>query len=408
MEHWFDSLTRRLADQTVDRRTMFSWTAKLGLAAGIGLLGRGSAIASAAPTTAQSGTSTCTVDDTYGVLRSVVTTSVSSPKNPLTITHQFYAEVGTDYSTSILTVMPASVTAPKSAADVLVRLATTSTTKGGRSADAAFGPLYTGAGVRRASFRTDGRTLEGAIDAREIKPVPLGTPPKSLTFRDGQQPGLDFDESRTRRVGPPAPSQPNSRPENSPTPTPSVRIAPWPNGNPSNAATSSPTVAPVSPADSRRPTEIEQAVKTALGSSRPKLSSCEPSPTLPPALATCTRCQLTCREAWLTCSLQAAESSLAAGPLAPLAYLNAAAATCDDALQQCFQTCKQSGACCPDYCKGNADCCASSWGCGPPSPYSRRAWSRAWPTCPRCGPPPWSEATAPMKRQTSPRSRSNR
>jgi len=135
----------------------------------------------------------------------------------------------------------------------------------------------------------------------------------------------------------------------------------------------------------------------------------------PRVVATCTQCQLGCREAWLKCSIASSQSSLTCGSHAPSCYLASANATCDAAAQRCFSSCKSSGACCPDFCKGSAACCESAWGCCPPAPQAARPpaakskgrpaarlearaqqdWSSAWPTCPRCGPPVAAASTAP-------------
>jgi hypothetical protein len=346
MDHWFDTLTRNLNRQPLTRRTMISWTTKLGLAAGVGLLGRNTTIASAAPFAGPVAapllaSSTCTVEDSYGVLKAVVTTASGDPTTPLMLTHTFIAEVGSGTSSSTLTVTPGPTT-PVRREDLVLRFTMSTLANKRGHASAAFGRRYTGGDAQVGSFATDGRTLEGHVDGRATEPAPLGTDVKGLRFRDGQA----------------------HRPLQAPA--------------------------------------IQQSVSALLAQSRGKLGSCSPDPKASPAVGTCSKCQLTCRQSWVDCSVSAAQSSLAAGTLAAGAYLGAASATCDAALQTCLSTCKSSGACCPDFCKGDAACCQSAWGCCPPSSGSTRPWSKAWPTCPRCGTPPWPAAAKPSAPRTTP------
>ena len=334
MEHWFDDLTRRLARQPVDRRRMMSWSAKLGVAAaGFALLGRTPPAARAAPARAPAA-STCTVEDSYGVLKAVVTTQSAGSSPPLTYTHTFVAEVGSGNVFSTVTVAQGSAPQVASDASVILRMTTTSLRDRAGSASATFGPLYTGAGVRRAAFTTDGSTVSGVVDGRAVGAVPIGTDVRGSSLVEN---GLAADST-----------------------------------------------SPLVPAVQRDVSALLQTVAT-------QPSGCGTDPNATAVVSTCTRCQLDCREAWFTCSVGATQASLASGVLLSGAYLHTASTTCDAALQQCLQSCKSSGACCPDFCNGDPTCCASAWGCCPPSSHSRRVWSRAWPTCPR------SEALVPLQ-----------
>lgn len=352
MDHWFDTLTRNLNRQPLTRRTMISWTTKLGLAAGVGLLGRNTTVVEAAPVAAAPlaavplaaaplAASTCTVTDSYGMLKTVVTTASGDPATPLMLTHTFIAEVGSGTSSSTLLVTPGPTT-PVRREDVVLRFTAATLANKRGHASTMFGKRYTGGDARGGSFETDGRTLEGQVDGRATEPAPLGSDVKGVRFKDGQ----------------------THRPLQAPT--------------------------------------IQQSVTALLAQSRRQLGACSPDSKASPAVSTCSKCQLTCRQSWVDCSVSAAQSSLAAGTLAAGAYLGTASATCDAALQSCLATCKSSGACCPDFCKGDAACCQSAWGCCPPSSGSTRPWSKAWPTCPRCGTPPWPAAAKPSAPRTPP------
>jgi len=362
MDHWFDNLTRKLATrQTVSRRAMLSWSAKASVAlSGAGLIGRTPTEAHAAVaeptgftatlaattmqpegfrapiTPATPGTGGCVVDDSYGLLRTVVAASVQG-RVPLTLRHTFSAEVATGNAFSTITVK-----SPGQADDLVLRLSTTALAdRGGRAQTLLGRPFAGSAGRKDSSFYTDGTTVQGTVDARQTEAVPLASDVKGLRFKDGR-PG-----------------------------DPDVALAP----------------------------DLQQAIAALLTQARSQLGTCTPDASLPPAIAKCTKCQLDCRDAWLKCSIGSAQSSLAAGSLAAASYLASAGTNCDAVLQRCFQTCKSSGACCPDYCKGDAKCCDSSWGCCPPSPKADPSLSRAWPTCPRCGP----VTTAPEVKSAPPR-----
>jgi hypothetical protein len=354
MGHWFDDLTRKTAKQFVSRRSMLSWTAKLGVAAaGAGLLGRTPLVASAAPAEpsatawAAPGTpvvptipaGTCVVDDSYGVLRTVVTTSSDTSK--MTLTHTFMAEVASGNTFSSLIV--------KSPDDIVLRMVTSSLGTGPGRAHAIYGPAYTGAQARQTDFATDGKSLEGSVDGRALELATLGADFRTLKYKDGKP------------------------------------------GNPETSGAAG----------------VQQAVDAILLQARSQLASCVADKVTPRVVATCTECQLGCREAWLKCSVASSQSSLACGAHGPSCYLASANATCDAVLRRCFSGCKSSGACCPDFCKGEAGCCQSAWGCCPPAPdavrppaakgkgraapvlvaRAQKDWSTAWPTCPRCGPP---------------------
>jgi hypothetical protein len=345
-DHWFDDLARRVAGHSLSRRSMLAWTARLGLTVvGAGLVGRGSGIAgrdagsadavSAGPLAAPA---TCTVSDTYGVLNVTATASSTDPAAPMTFTHAFYAEVGSGYTMSTLTVTPGGAPGSARDDDVLVRLSTSSQADHVGTARATFGPRLTGAGVSHAQFSTDGRSGAGAVDGRGVTPVAVGTTVRAPGSADA---GSGFVPS------------------------------------------------------------VQQGVTGLLRAVQTQPDGCAPDPTSSQPVATCTRCQLTCRGAWFDCSVGAVQSSLAAGVSAPSAYLGAASQTCDTALQQCMSTCKSGGACCPDFCQGDAACCQSAWGCCPPSPHSQQPWSQVWPTCPRCGTPPWP-SSAPQSIDAGP------
>src|SRR5688500_1259075 len=104
MDHWFDDLTRTLSSGALSRRTMISWAARLGVAtAGAAILGREPAVARAdgaviAPgatvVRAAPAATTCAVQDTYGVLTSIVSASVAASGSApaLSMTHRFIAE----------------------------------------------------------------------------------------------------------------------------------------------------------------------------------------------------------------------------------------------------------------------------------------------------------------------------
>jgi hypothetical protein len=359
MDHWFDTLSRSLGSHALTRRTVFSWSSRLGLAAGLGAFGRPSSSASAAPVAAVPATvgsvaaapaaaaSTCIVNDSYGVLKAVVTASSADAANPLTLTHTFIAEVGSGAAHSTLTITPGSATtvAPD---DVVVRMAASTFSDQRGNAYTTLGKRFTGATARRAQFSTDGHSVEGIVDGRPTEPTPLAGDLRGIRFKDG---------------GP---------------------LKPLTDTGPSGSTQG-----------------MQQAVGALLAQSRGQLGACTPDPKASHETSTCTQCQLTCRQSFIQCSMSAMQSSLAAGALAPGAYLGAASATCDRALQQCMQTCKSSGACCPDFCKGDAACCRSAWGCCPPTSTSPRTLSKAWPTCPRCGSPPWP-AVKPSVTRSSP------
>jgi hypothetical protein len=356
MDHWFDTLTRNLNRQPLTRRTMLSWTSKLGVAAGVGLLGRTTTTVGAAPVAAPEAApalapafapSACTVEDSYGVLKTIVTASSGDPATPLTLSHTFIAEAGSGSAFSTLTITPGQVT-PVKREDLVLRFTSSTLANKRGHASTSFGRRYTGGDVRGGAFNTDGRTVQGNVDGRETVEAPLGTDHRGFRFKDGQA-------SRPLAEG----------------------------------------------AQATQSQAVQQAVSALLTQSRSLLATCAPDSKASREVSTCTSCQLTCRQTWVQCSLAATQASLAAGALAPGAYLGAASATCDGALQSCVQTCKSSGACCPDYCKGNTECCQSAWGCCPPSSASVKPWSKAWPTCPRCGTPPWPAAAKPGAPRTT-------
>jgi hypothetical protein len=353
VEHWFDSFTRDLGSQRLTRRGLLSLSVKLALAAGASLVGRaasplGVETASAAPLglPALAADPACTVEDSYGVLKSIATATSTDPTAPLTLSHTFIAEVGSGMTVATLAVTPGTAATAASAHDVIVRMTTSSQPNRAGQATATLGAAFTGDVVRRSSFSTDGTTIRGGVDGRPVQPSTTSPNEQRLT-------------------------------PNGPTP-----------------------VAPSTPIESTgltpRAAAMQQAVEGLLTQARSQIGTCSPRSDTSPVVATCTRCQLSCRETWLTCAIPVVQSSLRAGVLAPSAYLEAAQAACDAPLHTCLSTCKSSGACCPDFCKGNAECCKSAWGCCPPSSHSQRQWSRTWPTCPRCGAPPWTTATTPI------------
>src|SRR5690349_42834 len=113
MSHWFDDLTRGLAEQPLSRRSLFALAGRLGIAAGgASLLGRLPAVASAAERTGPSSavgaapdaaTSSCTVDDSYGILQ-VTVVAPPTEGQTLDLSHTFFAEVATGNVFSTLTV----------------------------------------------------------------------------------------------------------------------------------------------------------------------------------------------------------------------------------------------------------------------------------------------------------------
>jgi hypothetical protein len=347
MDHWFDTLTRNLGRQPLDRRTMLSWSTRLAVAAGLGLLGRNTTPAQAAPAAAAPAvaSSACTVEDSYGVLKTVVTATSGDPAAPLTLTHTFISEVGSGSASASLSISPGTGghVAPD---DVVLRHWSLSHANQRSVAGTTLGRRYTGAAARGAYFETDGRTIQGAVDGRATTTIPLGTDTRGIGFKDGQ------------------PLKPLS--------------------------------------DGAQATQAQQAVAALLAAAKTQFDTCAPDPTSSKVVSTCSSCQLTCRQTWVDCSMSAAQASLAAGALAAGAYLTAASATCDRALQTCQSTCKSSGACCPDFCKGDAACCQSAWGCCPPSGTSQKQWSNAWPICPRCGTPPWPAVAKASPPQTTP------
>ena len=353
MEHWFDGLTRRFAHEPQSRRAMLAWTAKLGLAvAGGGLFGRNPSVASAlgaqdfgastlgarALGAAQAGPS-CTAEDTYGVLKSVLSTTSADPQESFTVSHTFLAEVGSGMTSSTLLVT--------SGDELIRRTSTTSSPSGIASVSTVYGPRY--AAVPGAHFTTDGRTVRASFDGRPTVTVPLATEFRGRKFGD-----VDVAPNRTG--------------------VPSRR------GAAADSNTSTTAVARTAPGLDKLMTRVLQDVRT-------QPATCPVSRQAARVVSACTSCQLGCRDAWLNCSLEAMQASLACGSFESACYLKAVATTCDPILQTCFRTCKSSGTCCPDYCIGDAACCQSAWGCCPPSSHSSRVWSRSWPTCPRCGPP---------------------
>jgi hypothetical protein len=330
---------------------LFSWGAKLGLAVmGAGLGGRSADSAEAAPAGQSTTPTACTVTDSYGVLRAVATSASVGLNPPLTFTHLFYAEVGSGVTTSTISITPGSSTTTTSAAEPVLRMSASASPSRVANAVATFGAAYTGAGVRRSAFSTDGKSISGTVDGQATQAVPLGS---------------DVRNARISAVGRPA-----------------------------------------SAASAQAATPAAQAIGSLLQSVQAQPSTCGVDTRATAPVSSCTRCQLTCREAFFTCSINATQASLAAGILAPGGYLSATSGTCDAALQQCFASCKSSGTCCPDYCQGDAACCSSTWGCCPPSSHSQRTWSRSWPTCPRCGTPPWPAAqksVTPVTGTCSPR-----
>jgi hypothetical protein len=362
MTHWFDDLTRTFSRQPLSRRSMLFWTVRLGLAsAGAGLLGGNRSTASAlgmglgtgealdpsgASRAVASAGSTCTVNDSYGVLQARVSVPASSSAAtvPLTLTHSFVAEVATGNVLSTLTItadgaagaaghpVTDGVTTAGPGTDVVLRMSANSLADHTGRTDVTFGSLYTGGAVSRSSSATDGRVTTGFADGRPLAPAPLGASAQGARFTDG---------------------------------APAGQAAAVASG-------------------------MQQAVGDLLQQWQVQAATCATDPQASPVVAACTICQMDCREVWVRCSVGAIDSSLGCGTLASTCYLGSANPTCDAALQVCFQTCKSSGACCPDYCHGDAACCQTSWGCCPPSTHSQHAWSRSWPTCPRCGAPPWT------------------
>jgi hypothetical protein len=348
VEHWFDTFTRGLGSRRLTRRGALGLWLKLCLAATMSLLARAvssrsGGVASAAPaaTALAASTPTCTVDDSYGVLTSVATATSSDPAMPLSLTHTFIAEVGSGTTHATLIVTPgATPSTVTTSANSIVRMTTTSLPNRLSQASTRLGAAFTGDGVRTAGFSTDGVTVRGTVDGRPAEPVPVG--------------------AAGRRLTPNGPSLPG----------PSAVTGLTPRGE-----------------------AVQRSVDALLAQATTQIGTCRPNPSSSPVVATCTSCQLTCRETWLSCAIPAIQSALKAGVHAPSNYLAIAQAACDAPLQQCLQTCKSSGACCPSFCNGDAACCQSAWGCCPPSSHSRRQWSRSWPTCPRCGTPPWTSAT---------------
>lgn len=419
MDHWFDGLTRKVGRKPLSRRSMFSWTAKLGLAvAGTSLAGHltspplakansllrtGTASSADAvpslPAGAQprmnsaASASGCQVEDTYGVYQSVATTAVDGT-TPLTLTHRFLAEVGSGATSAVLTIVPGVMKNATPRVEPVLRMVVSSHPNRVASADATFGPLYTGASRRTSSFFTDGRTLKGIVDGRAAEPAQLGSDPRSIRFTDGQP-----ADAASPTPTPPATAPSPETPDGGGSPRSAARIqgTPQPGANERRAT----PAAPAGPAAASA-AAMQRAVSNLMQQARSSLGTCAVT-TSNPATTRCTHCQTSCRDAWLQCSVAAIQSSLAAGTLAPTAYLTSASATCDAHLQQCFTTCKSSGGCCPDYCNGDAGCCQSAWGCCPPSPTRSQQWSAAWPTCPRCGTPPWSFAqSTPPNRSVTP------
>jgi hypothetical protein len=234
----------------------------------------------------------------------------------------------------------------------IVQVSTTSAASRTSTAFASFAAAYAGSDARWSQFGTDGQTVKGAVDGRPTEPASIGADVRTTKFKGGQAIAI-----------PAAPGQ---------DPTGVTR----------------------------------QAVRTLMQQIRSEAGSCVADPKAPKEIATCTTCQLTCRAAYVPCSVSAIHASLELGGLAPTSYLAVASATCDNALQRCLQTCKSSGACCPDFCKGDAACCRSSWGCCPPS-VSGDSSAPTWPTCTRCGTPPWAAApaatTTPIRRKPTPK-----
>ena len=388
MEHWFDTLTRNVARQPRTRRSALGWAARLGIAAtGVGLLGRfvpeaqASDMVAGAEAGVQSGVQTlaaapvassCSVEDTYGVLQSHFVTSATGVV-PMTLTHSFIAEVGSGMTSSLLTIVPGAIAGATPRVDATMRMSVSTAPSRAASADAFFAAQFTGTTPRRVAFATDGQTLKGTVDGKSTAPAALGTDANNLRFPDGK-PVID---SSAAPVGP-SPS--------SPTTTPQRRTQNGTNENGSgNEQRISPPTGELSPAQVQA---VQRAMSGLLRQAAQEATTCASRANSADPTARCTTCQLSCRSAWVSCSVSATQASLAAGALAPSVYLAAASGTCDSALQQCFRTCKSSGACCPSHCNGDANCCQSAWGCCRPGQASTsQTWSKAWPTCPRCGPP---------------------
>jgi hypothetical protein len=277
------------------------------------------------------------------LLKAVFTTSAGAAAAQLTYTHTFLAEVGSGASSSTMSVT--SGTSSPDDVEPIMQVATTSSASQASTAFATFSEAYAGAGARWSQFSTDGRTVAGAVDGRGTEPSAVGSDVRVTKFKDGR-----------------------------------------------------PLAAFTAGAGGQAVAALVQQIKSQAG-------TCTPDAKAPAVLSRCTQCQLDCRAAYVPCSVAAVQSSLVHGGLAPSAYLSVANATCDSALQRCLQTCKSSGACCPDYCKGDAECCKSSWGCCPPSATADQSLSRAWPTCPRCGTPPWPTAQTSTPPAPAPKSR---
>jgi hypothetical protein len=304
-----------------------------------------------------------------------------------------------------------------------LRMSTSSLVNRVGSAHLTLGRHYTGAEVRRSSFSTDGHTVKGFVDRRATVQAPLGTDARGTRFADGQplQP--------TPATQPPTTVRPTTQPPNQSTAPSTARPTTQPanqstvpsgvssTGRLGTDAVPQPegqlgrrppwTEAPPAPGEQSGLSGVQLAVNALLTHATTRLGACGPDPTASRETTRCTYCQLSCRDAWVRCSLQSVQSSLGAGPLAPVSYLGTATTTCDVALQQCFRSCKGSGACCPDHCQGDQTCCQTAWGCCPPSPHSTRTWSRSWPTCPRCGTPPWPVTRAVTGPHPSPPSPSS-
>jgi hypothetical protein len=359
MERWFDDLTRKLASQPLTRRGMVSWSTKVAAAvAGAGIVGRQAAVADAAMIQEEHG-AVGLLEAPRG-LEMGVRQAASTCK-----VDDSYGVLRSDFSLSsagakvpltlshafvaeVATGTTFSTMTVKAGAEVVRRMTATSLASGRSSATSNHGARYTGAkGVR---FTTDGSTVEGIVDNRLTEPGPLTTEPTGLRFKDG-------------------------KPE-----------------RPSLLATA----------------DLDQSVNDLLRQALAQSIACQPDDKAPKPVTACTVRQLSCREAWVKCSLAAAQSSLSCGPFASLCYVKTAAATCDSALQRCYRDAKSSGACCPDYCKGDAGCCQTAWGCCPPSGQTSvggQPVSKAWPTCPRCGPVTAADTTPriPARKPRKPR-----
>jgi hypothetical protein len=342
MEHWFDDLTRRIGKQPMSRRGMVSLTARLGaVVAGTSLFGREATAISAAEVTA--------APSAVGVLQAGASTCKVDDSYGLLKTEFSVSSAGGrapltlshSFSAEVATGNTFSTLTVRSGNEVIRKLSTMAVAGGVGAATTSQGARYTGS--KSSFFRTDGATVQGIVDDRLTEPAQLAADVSTLRFKDG-------------------------KPDR-----PALQAAP----------------------------DLDQQVTELLRQSQARLVRCQPDSKAPKRISACTQRQLDCREAWVRCSLAAAHSSLACGPLASVCYLKTVNATCDRAIQQCFTTAKSSGACCPEYCKGDSTCCQTSWGCCPSSSQTKidgKAVSKAWPTCPRCGP-----LTAPVTPYPSPK-----